>query len=170
MTSSKVTAFTVALLVLGSTAPAWSLTGEDVLDRMSKDERGGYLAGSIEMAAFLSAMQGNNKRADCIMDWYYKQDGVEKLVAALSGYKDRQALPVVHVIIKKACGEYTPATLPTCNAKLPSRIRSGCVRKGQDAKDGASIATTPIAASPARAWSGPASGRSCGTRRRANSR
>jgi len=105
MRPCKVTAFTAALLAFANAGPAWSLTGEDVLDRMSSDESSGYLAGSIEMAAFLSAMQGNNQRADCIMDWYYNQDGVEKLVAALSSYKDRQALPVVHVIIKKACGE-----------------------------------------------------------------
>lgn len=85
--------------------PSLALTGEDVLDWMSKDERGGYLSGSVEMAAFLSSIQGNNERADCIMDWYYKQDGPARVVAALSRYKDRQALPVIHLMIKKACGE-----------------------------------------------------------------
>lgn len=75
------------------------------MDRMSSDQRIGYLAGTVEMAAFLSGLAGNADRADCLTSWFYEQDGTETIVAALSQYRDRQALPVLHLLMNRACGE-----------------------------------------------------------------
>lgn len=95
----------VVLLSFLFATPAYALTGGDILDKMNSDQRGSYLAGSVEMAAFLTSLEGNKERASCIMDWYYKQNGIDSIVAMLSKYKDRQALPVLQVLIKRACGE-----------------------------------------------------------------
>jgi hypothetical protein len=102
--SALIVALTTGAALLLS-APAQSLTGEDVVERMSSEESNGYLAGAIEMAAFLSGTRENSERSDCIMNWYYEGDGVEELIAALTRYKDRQALPVIHLMINRACGE-----------------------------------------------------------------
>ncbi len=97
-------AVAMAFLMFAS-SPALSLTGEDVLDRMSSDHRFGYLAGTIEMAAFLSTVQGNAERGNCIMGWFFDQDGTKTIVDALSRFKDRQALPVIQALIERACGK-----------------------------------------------------------------
>lgn len=106
MKTNTVAAVTAALLCLvGAGGPAWSLTGADVLDKMSADERAGYLAGTVDMAAFLAATQGQAQRTDCIMGWYYHQDGAKTIIAGLARYRDREALPVVHALIGRACGK-----------------------------------------------------------------
>jgi len=97
-----------AVFVLGlaaSSLPAAALTGADILDNMNDDQRGSYLAGTVEMAAFLTNVGGDKERADCIMTWYYDQGGINTIVTTLGSYKDRQVLPVLHVLIKRACGE-----------------------------------------------------------------
>ncbi len=97
-----------AAILLGaavSGGPAAALTGADVLDNMSSDHRIGYLAGSIEMAAFLSASQGNTERGNCIMGWFYDKKGTEEIVEALARFKDKQALPVMNALIQRACGK-----------------------------------------------------------------
>ncbi len=95
----------ILLGVAGISGPAAALTGGDVLDKMNADQRGSYVAGTVEMAAFLSGLQGNKTRADCIMDWYYNKGGTSGIVTGFAQYKDRQALPVIYLLIKKACGE-----------------------------------------------------------------
>lgn len=96
----------LASLALFSAVPAWSITAGDVLDRMSPDERGGYLSGTVEMAAFLSSIQDKKERAECIVRWYFKErKGTEQIMLALARFKDKQAMPVIHAVIKRACGE-----------------------------------------------------------------
>lgn len=105
MIKKSILSCALALLVASAAMPARALTGSDILDKMNSDERDGYLAGALEMAAFLSAVQGNKTRADCIMGWYYdRKEGANQIVAGLSQYKDHQALPVIYLLIKKACG------------------------------------------------------------------
>jgi hypothetical protein len=91
------------LFSLYPSAPALSVTGEDVIEKMSSDHRAGYLTGSVEMAAFMAGMDGDRARADCIMTWFYDRKGTKEVVDALAEYKDRQALPVVMTIINRAC-------------------------------------------------------------------
>lgn len=97
-----------AMILLGIVAvarPAAAITAGDVLDKMNADQRGTYLAGTIEMAAFLAGLGGNKPRAECIVDWYYNKTGTADVVGGLAQFKDRQALPVIYFFIKKACGE-----------------------------------------------------------------
>ncbi len=92
-----------AFLIISRSASA--LTGQDILDNMNSDQSHGYLFGSIEMAAFLSNVNGNTDRSRCIINWYNNDGGVNQIIQALGRFKDREAQPVIHVLIKKACGE-----------------------------------------------------------------
>ena len=96
---------TILLGVVAIARPAAALTGGDVLDGMNTDQRGGYLAGAIEMAAFQLAAQGNTERGNCVMGWFYDKKGTDEIVAALARFKDRQALPVIQALIERACGK-----------------------------------------------------------------
>jgi len=87
-----------------SAAPAAALTGEDVMTKMGKDERNGYLAGAVEMAAFIAHHQGDSERSSCIMDWFFGGgNGPEEIVQALNHFKDRQAHPVLFVLMNRTC-------------------------------------------------------------------
>ena len=106
MTPNTVTAFTAAFLAGVLTAgPALSLTGAEVLDKMTEDERGGYLAGNVDMAAQLAYHDGKRERSDCIFDWYYKQGGLGQVLQAIGQFRDRQVQPVIHALINRACGK-----------------------------------------------------------------
>lgn len=98
----------LAILLAGvsGAAPAHALTGADIMEKMDSDERFAYVAGAIEMAAFLSQVNGQPKKADCIMDWYFDRDtGTKQVYQALSHFNDRQAHPVIVALINKTCGK-----------------------------------------------------------------
>jgi len=98
----------LASLALYCTVPAWSITAEDVMDKMSAAERNAYLSATIETMAFLSSVQGKQDRADCIMRWYFREESKKaaaQVVSALDRFKDRQVLPVIYAVVKRACGE-----------------------------------------------------------------
>ena len=96
-----------ALIFLSlSITPVAALTSEEVMTKMSKDQRSGYLAGAIEMAAFMNHAEGRRERAQCVLNLFFGDD-VEPLLfdKTLATFKDRQAMPVIHLIIKRECGE-----------------------------------------------------------------
>lgn len=91
------------LLILG-TSSASALTGEDVIDRMSSDQRSSYLFGAMEMAAFLAAVEGDEERSQCIPDWFHDQDGLKEIILTLEEFKERSAMPIIHTLFRRACG------------------------------------------------------------------
>jgi hypothetical protein len=93
------------LLSAAYTSPGLALTGADVLQKMSADERSGYLAGNIDMAAQLIFRDGKHERSTCIFNWYYKGGGVAQVLQALERFKDKQVQPVIYALIDRACGE-----------------------------------------------------------------
>lgn len=88
-------------------APAFAVTAADVLDKMSADERQGYISGALEMAMTAASNQGNGKKAECILNWYYKGDGsaAKTLIAALDRYRDKPASAVIGALLDKQCGK-----------------------------------------------------------------
>ena len=87
-------------------APANAVTGGDVMQKMEDRERGGYIAGSVEMAAFLAKVSGDTERSACITDWYFRGgNGPDQIIQALSHFRDRAAQPVIFLMIKRQCGE-----------------------------------------------------------------
>lgn len=92
------------LILLLVASPALAITGEDVLGKMNDTESFAYLAGSISMAAMIAGAEGHTERRDCIMNWFYNEDGSKQLIAALTRYKDREAQPVIYALVRHACG------------------------------------------------------------------
>jgi hypothetical protein len=97
--------YAAALLALAlSASSAAALTGEDLMTKMGEDERNGYLTGAVEMAAFIAHQQGDPERLSCIMDWFFGGgSGPEEIVQALNHFKDRQAHPVLFVLMNRTC-------------------------------------------------------------------
>lgn len=104
---TRMTLASLALLLATGTGPmpAVAMTGAEVLNEMGDDERYGYLAGNIDMAAQLTYHDGKRERSACIYEWFYKKGGLNQVVQTIEHFKDRQVQPVIYVLIKKACGE-----------------------------------------------------------------
>ena len=94
-----------ALVVVSlSAAPAAALTGEDVMTKMGEDERGGYLTGSVEAAAFLALSAGDKERSSCIVEWFFGDgNGPEQIAQAFNHFRERQAQPIIYALINRAC-------------------------------------------------------------------
>jgi hypothetical protein len=98
----------VVIAVLLIPFPAFAITAADVLERLTDKERGTYLTGAIEMAMYLAASEGNQKKAACISDWYFKTgQGPKDVIATLSLYKDKPAAALINALIKRECGAVT---------------------------------------------------------------
>lgn len=96
----------VIMAVLLAATPAFAITAGDVLDRMSADERGGYITGAIDTAIYLAAVQEkNNAKSECILNWYYgdKAKGPREVIATFERYKDKPAVALIKVLIDRAC-------------------------------------------------------------------
>src|SRR5262245_43692917 len=93
------------LVALFIAAPAFAITGTDILDKMTPAERNGYLSGAMEMAITLASNDGNASRATCISEWYFKGDGSAQktVIAALDKYRDKPAGSVIAAVINRAC-------------------------------------------------------------------
>jgi hypothetical protein len=87
--------------------PAFAVTAGDVLDRMTDKERGGYLSGAVEMAMYQAGLQGNAKKSECILNWYYKSDGKgsRDVIATFDKYKDKSAVMLIQALIDRECGK-----------------------------------------------------------------
>lgn len=89
-----------------SAGPAAALTGEDLMTKMTAQERFTYVAASIEMAAYMTQLQGNGAKASCVMDWFFGEESrmpeVERL---LTHFEDRTVQPVILVLINRTCGD-----------------------------------------------------------------
>lgn len=96
-----------ALIILSMSVPsANALTGEDIMSKMNADQRHAYIAGSIEMAAFMNHAEGRRERAQCVMNLFFGDDADPLLFdRTLAEFEDRQAMPVIHLVIRRECGE-----------------------------------------------------------------
>jgi hypothetical protein len=104
---SRVAAASVsALALLVSVQVAMAITAEDVMKKMSKEERFSYLTGLIDMLAYQTAAAGNSAKASCINNVYYR-DGKDvawkNLYDAFDNFSDRQPAIIVALLVKKAC-------------------------------------------------------------------
>lgn len=94
---------TAALLVA---VPAWAITAADVLDRMSDDQRFGYITGAVDTAMYLAAVQEkNNAKSECILNWYYGKNatGPKQVIDTFRQYRDKPAIALIKVLIDRAC-------------------------------------------------------------------
>ena len=97
----------IACLIIVIAHPAFAVTAGDVLDKMTDNERGGYLNGAVEMAMYNAVTQGNGKKSECILNWYYKSNGkgARDVVATFDKYKDKSAVMLIQALIDRECGK-----------------------------------------------------------------
>ena len=102
------------MLLIGGTGfftpkPAFALTGDEVMNKLSAAERVSYLTGVMEGIAQVWYVTDKPDRTgfDCIYDWYYKDtEQRSKLVRTwLTRHADNSASALLYVLIKKECGE-----------------------------------------------------------------
>lgn len=81
-----------------------AITAGDVVDKMSEDQQYGYLTGAVDMVIFLHSSNGEGDRAECILNWFYRDDASAKeIVAVFHNYKDKPAIGILHVLINRHC-------------------------------------------------------------------
>lgn len=88
---------------------AFGMPIADYKEKMSFDERAGYLSGAISALSFQYAYEGKGTKSTCVTNWFYRSGhGSEDMVVELM--KARMADPSLHVeavilaVIKKKCG------------------------------------------------------------------
>lgn len=96
---------TLIALLLTAT-PAFAVTAGDVLDKMSRDQRFGYITGALDMAMYKAAtLEKDNAKAECILNWYYGKDapGPKQVIVMFEGNRERNAIALLQVLINRAC-------------------------------------------------------------------
>ena len=96
--------------LFGVNAQASDLTAGVVMDKMSQDERHGYVAGVIEG---LAVARYNRDKPDgtgsgCIYDWYYKDSKerwLKTILPTFTKHSDKTVGAILYVLTKKECGE-----------------------------------------------------------------
>lgn len=88
---------------------AQAITADDVLNKMNADQRFGYISGVIEGLAFArwTKDQPDSTGMNCIYDWYYQGGGERsnQVDTWLRRHLDRPVGALLHVLIKRDCGE-----------------------------------------------------------------
>lgn len=104
---SKFRVFSPFLLSLVlCTSPALALTGKDVMEKMNKDVRWGYVSGMVDMLSYRALLDDDKARAECLYKWFYKTDETPNLIyGALDRYANKAAQGIIIVFAKRACGE-----------------------------------------------------------------
>jgi hypothetical protein len=98
----------LVLLACGSRNAA-AITAQDVTEKMSHDQRFGYLTGLIDMTMYQTALSGNRTRAQCIYDAFYTKNAAQddpwrRLNDALREFGDKRPESIVVLLIQKICG------------------------------------------------------------------
>jgi len=96
-------------LMIARCPDAFGMPIADYKEKMSFDERAGFLSGAISALSFQYAYEGKGAKSTCVTDWFYRSGhGSEDMVVELM--KARLADPSLHVeavilaVIKKQCG------------------------------------------------------------------
>lgn len=96
----------VAMALALSASPAAALTGEDLMTRMTAQERFTYVAASVSMAAYLTQLHGDGAKASCVMDWFFGDESrMPEVEQVLTHFEDRTVQPVMLVLINRNCGD-----------------------------------------------------------------
>lgn len=96
--------FAAVLCALAST-PCLAITAKDVTEKMTDKERFNYLAGLADMLSYQSVLSGDQKRAVCVSDAFYKNEATQKLIIdSLYRYPEKAPEGLVIVVMNQACG------------------------------------------------------------------
>lgn len=107
MKSILVPVFTVALLAgVFITGPASALTAGEVMDNMDTKQRAGFIAGAVDMASHLYAMNGKQTKSQCAVKWLFDNpESNREIHKFFDAHKDRDAVALLSVLIDRRCGK-----------------------------------------------------------------
>lgn len=95
--------------IASSAGSAAALTADDVMNKMSEDQRFGYISGIVDGLAFARWQQDkpDNAGTQCIYDWYYGGDGAagQQILRQFEARPERHADVLIYALIKGQCGE-----------------------------------------------------------------
>jgi imidazolonepropionase-like amidohydrolase len=100
---------TVVGVVIATFAPmrsASSITAEDVMKKMSKEERFSYLTGLVDMLTFNAAESGNDAKAKCLTNAFYRDEknaAWKSLYDAFDKSPGRPPASLMAVVAKQVC-------------------------------------------------------------------
>lgn len=92
-----------------SAASATNLNAGYVLDKMNNDQMVSYVSGVVEGLAYARFLKDRPSEdgMNCVYSWYDKLDkqGWTKMEAWFRRHEDKPVGVLLHVLIKKECGE-----------------------------------------------------------------
>jgi hypothetical protein len=92
-----------AVVSVALAAPASAMSAADFLDRFNDDQRAAYVDGAIETLAYTFAAAGDQKRASCVLDWYYRGPGPQQLGSTLKDHRDLPVGGVLQALTRRLC-------------------------------------------------------------------
>ncbi|MFL5266199.1 MAG: hypothetical protein ACJ8AH_06295 [Stellaceae bacterium] len=75
------------------------MTGSEFLEKLNDQQRASYVDGAVEMLAYGL----DDRKAGCVVDWYYKGSGPEQLIRALRQHPELPVTGVLQVLAKRLC-------------------------------------------------------------------
>jgi hypothetical protein len=100
-------ALCAALLMLTATVhSASAITAEDVMKKMSHEQRVGYLAGLVDMLAYQAAANGDRAKGNCIADRFYREkreDSIARTLEVFSKFSDKRPEILLSVLANQLC-------------------------------------------------------------------
>jgi hypothetical protein len=96
----------VGLALLVAIQQASAITAEDVMKKMSPEQRAQYLAGLIDMLAYQTAASGDRAKGSCILAKFYDSDSKSSLAQTLDVFKkypDKRPEILLTVLANQIC-------------------------------------------------------------------
>ncbi len=94
-------------VLLYAPGPATAITGQDVMEKMSKDQRHGYFSGLVDMAIQIYHVEGQHQKRTCISEWFYEnpESGKEwdQILDLFEAYPEKEATAIMYVLLKRQC-------------------------------------------------------------------
>jgi hypothetical protein len=92
-----------------SAGSAHALTADDVMNKMTAQERSSYFAGVVEGLAQARwvADKPNTDGMQCIQNWYYGggESNLRKIHTFFERHAEKPAAALLYVMIKQECGD-----------------------------------------------------------------
>ena len=85
--------------------PAEAITARELMEKMDRNQRFGYLTGLIDMMSYQALLAGDRARAECISDAFYKNNTMsDRIYETFGKYPDKSPEGLVVVLMKRECG------------------------------------------------------------------
>ena len=100
------------LLACSSSASDGTISAYERFQRMSADERSGFLKGSLDMLVYDFAVKRQTGRGTCANEWFFGQTGLDDIYNAIDKNREYPLSYILSELVKMNCPEdqYPSAT------------------------------------------------------------